>query len=105
MTTILAVEFSHQGFVWVTDDKDAGVKGLDLLLATLMGLDADGPAAAPVVTLPLEPLVKQYNTKISSHFLHRFVLKLKARTSPGLFLNTCLCYTRNHQRTVFEHLS
>ena len=88
MTTILAVEFSHQGFVWVTDDKDAGVKGLDLLLATLMGLDADGPAAAPVITLPLEPLVKQYN-KNQFSFPSSFCPQTEGQ---------------NIARTVFEHL-
>lgn len=54
VTTIFSVEFSHEGFIWVTDYKDAGIKGLYLFLATFMGLYADGPAAAPVITLPLE---------------------------------------------------
>lgn len=51
---ILSVELSHEGFVGVSDHDDAGVKGLDLLLAALMSLNADRPPTPPVVPLPFE---------------------------------------------------
>lgn len=52
---VLAVELGHQRLVGVADQQDGRVEGLDLLLAALVGLDADGPPAAPVVPLALEP--------------------------------------------------
>lgn len=55
VAAVLAVELSHQRLVGVADDQDGGVEGLDLLLPTLVGLDADGPPAAPVVPLTFEP--------------------------------------------------
>lgn len=55
MATILPVEFGHERFVWVTDEQDGRVEGLNLLLAALVGLDADGPAAAPVIPFAFEP--------------------------------------------------
>lgn len=52
---VLAVELGHERLVGVPDDQDGRVEGLDLLLAALVRFDADGPPAAPVVPLPLEP--------------------------------------------------
>lgn len=52
---VLAVELGHQRLVGVADEQDGRVEGLNLLLAALVGLDADGPPAAPVVPLALEP--------------------------------------------------
>lgn len=55
MAPVLSVELGHERLVGVPDEQDGRVEGLNLLLATLVRLDADGPPAAPVVTLPLEP--------------------------------------------------
>lgn len=55
VAAILAIELRHERLVGVTDEQDGGVEGLDLLLAALVRLDADGPAAAPVVPLAFEP--------------------------------------------------
>lgn len=52
---VFAVELGHERLVGVPDEQDGRVEGLDLLLAALVRLDADGPPAAPVVALPLEP--------------------------------------------------
>lgn len=54
VSAVLAVELRHEGLVGVADEQDGRVEGLDLLLATLMRLDADGPPTAPVVPLTLE---------------------------------------------------
>lgn len=56
VSTVLAVELSHERLVGVADEQDGGVEGLDLLLSALVGLDADGPPAAPVIPLTFEPL-------------------------------------------------
>ena len=55
VSAILAVELRHEGLVGVADEQDGRVEGLDLLLATLVRLDADGPPAAPVVPLTFKP--------------------------------------------------
>lgn len=55
MATILAVELRHESLVGVTNEQDGSIKGLDLLLAALVCLDADGPPAAPVVPLTFKP--------------------------------------------------
>ena len=54
MAAIFAVELRHEGLVGVPDHENAGVKGFDLFLPALMGLDADGPSTPPVVSLPLK---------------------------------------------------
>ena len=54
MAAIFSVKFCHEGFVGVSDHDDAGVEGLDLLLAALMCLDADRPPTPPVVPLPFK---------------------------------------------------
>lgn len=59
MATILSVKFCHEGFIRVPDHKNAGVKGLDLLLATLMGLDTYGSTTAPVISLPFETCTRR----------------------------------------------
>lgn len=55
MAAIFSVKLRHEGFVRVSDHDDAQVKGFDLLPAALVCLDADGPAAPPVVPLPFKP--------------------------------------------------
>lgn len=55
VTPIFAVELGHQSLVGVADEQDGSIKGFNLLLATLMGFDANRPPAAPVVPLTLEP--------------------------------------------------
>lgn len=55
VATILAVELRHESLVGVTNEQDGSIKGFDLLLAALVGLDADGPPAAPVVPLTFKP--------------------------------------------------
>lgn len=55
VASILAVELSHEGFVGVSDEQNSCIEGFNLLLATLMGLDADGPPTTPVVSLAFEP--------------------------------------------------
>lgn len=55
VAAVLAVELRHEGLVRVTDEQDGGIEGLDLLLAALVCLDADGPPAAPVVPLTFKP--------------------------------------------------
>lgn len=55
MATVLAVELRHESLVGVANEQDGGIKGLDLLLAALVCLDADGPPAAPVVPLTFKP--------------------------------------------------
>ena len=55
VAAVLAIELCHERLVGVTDEQDGGIEGLDLLLAALVRLDADGPAAAPVVPLTFEP--------------------------------------------------
>lgn len=52
---VFAVELGHQRLVGVPDEQDGRVEGFNLLLATLMGFDADRPPASPVVPLALEP--------------------------------------------------
>lgn len=59
VAAVLAVELSHECLVGVTNEQDGSIEGLNLLLATLMCLDADGPAAAPVVPLTFEPCSSQ----------------------------------------------
>lgn len=59
VAAVLAVELRHECLVGVTDKQDGGIEGLDLLLAALVRLDADGPAAAPVVPLAFEPCRSQ----------------------------------------------
>lgn len=54
VAAVLAVELCHECLVGVTDEQDGCIEGLNLLLAALMRLDADGPAAAPVVPLAFE---------------------------------------------------
>lgn len=55
VAAVFPVELRHQGLVGVTDEQDGRVEGLDLLLAALVCLDADGPPAAPVVPLTFKP--------------------------------------------------
>lgn len=55
MATVFSVKLCHEGFVGVSDHDDARVEGFDLLPATLVCLNADGPAAPPVVPLPFKP--------------------------------------------------
>lgn len=55
VASVFAVELCHEGLVGVADEQDSRVEGLDLLLATLVGLDADGPPASPVVAFTFEP--------------------------------------------------
>lgn len=55
VASVLAVELGHERLVGVADEQHGGVEGLDLLAAALVRLDADGPPAAPVVPLALEP--------------------------------------------------
>lgn len=55
VAAIFPVKFCHQGFVRVSYDQNAGVKRFYLLFAALVRLNADGPAATPVVSLPFEP--------------------------------------------------
>ena len=55
VSAVLAVELRHEGLVGVADEQDGRVEGLNLLLATLMRLDADGPPTAPMVPLTFEP--------------------------------------------------
>ena len=55
VAAVLAVELGHEGLVGVTDEQDGRIEGLDLLLAALVCLDADGPPAAPVVPLTFKP--------------------------------------------------
>ena len=73
MAAVLAVELSHEGFVRVADHDDAGVKGFNLLLATLMCFNADGPTTPPMVSLTFEALEKsiyiQYQSKVWTHRL------------------------------------
>jgi len=52
---VFAVELCHQRLVGVSDEQDGRVEGLDLLLAALVGFDANRPPASPVVPLALEP--------------------------------------------------
>lgn len=59
VASILAVELRHEGLVGVADEQNGGVEGLDLLLPTLMGLDADGPPTSPVVPLTFEPCAQR----------------------------------------------
>lgn len=54
VASIFAVELCHEGLVGVADEQDSRVEGLDLLLAALVGLDADGPPASPVVAFTFE---------------------------------------------------
>ena len=54
MAAIFSVKFCHEGFVGVSDHEDAGVKGLNLLPAALMRLNADRPPTPPVVPLPFK---------------------------------------------------
>ena len=54
MAAIFAVEFGHEGLVWVADYEDAGVEGFNLLFSALVGLYADGSSTAPVVALPFK---------------------------------------------------
>lgn len=72
MAAVLPVELCHQGLVGVPDHQDAGVERLDLLPAALVRLNADGPAAAPVVALPFKPW-----EPVTPAFLHAV-----ARNSP-----------------------
>lgn len=51
MATVFSVKLCHEGFVGVSDHDDAGVKGFDLLPATLMCLNTDCPPTSPVVPL------------------------------------------------------
>lgn len=55
VAAVLAVELRHEGLVGVADEQDGGIEGLDLLLAALVCLDANGPPAAPVVSLTFKP--------------------------------------------------
>lgn len=55
VSTILPVELRHEGLVGVADEQDRCVKGLYLLLATLMCLDTDSSPTAPVVPLTFKP--------------------------------------------------
>ena len=55
VSAVLAIELRHEGLVGVADEQDGRVEGLDLLLAALVRLDADGPPAAPVIPLTFEP--------------------------------------------------
>lgn len=54
MATIFSIKFCHEGFVGVSDHEDAGVKGVNLLFAALMRLNADGPSTPPMVPLPFK---------------------------------------------------
>ena len=54
MAAVFAVELRHEGLVGIPDHENPGVKGFDLFLAALMGLDADSPATPPVISLPLK---------------------------------------------------
>lgn len=63
MATILSVKFSHECFIRVPDHKDASVKGINLLPATLMGLDTYGSTAAPVISLPFESCTLKSSTR------------------------------------------
>lgn len=56
MSGALAVEFSNEGPVGVSNQQDGRVEHLDLLLTTLVGLYADAAAALPVVFLSFETL-------------------------------------------------
>lgn len=60
---VLAIELRHQGLVGVADEQDGRVKGLDFLLAALVGFDADGPSAPPVISLAFEPFPSQTNKR------------------------------------------
>lgn len=64
MAAILSVKFSHERFIRVPDHKDASVKGVNLLPATLVGLDTYGSTAAPVISLPFESCIfKEFNKR------------------------------------------
>lgn len=54
MSGALAVEFSHEGAVGVSNQEDGRVEHLDLLLTALVGLYADAAATLPVVLLSFE---------------------------------------------------
>lgn len=55
VASIFPVKFCHQGFVRVSYDQNTGVKRFNLLFAALVRLNADGPPATPVVSLPFKP--------------------------------------------------
>lgn len=67
MATILSVKFCHEGFIRVPDHKNAGVKGLNLLLTTLMGLDTYGSTTAPVISLPFETCTQRESKERGDH--------------------------------------
>ena len=52
---VFTVELRHQSLVGVSDEQDGRIEGFDLLLAALVGFDANRPPASPVVPLTLEP--------------------------------------------------
>lgn len=65
MAAVLAVEFSHEGLVWVADHQDAGVEGLDFFPATFVCFYANSPATAPVIPLPFKTCrVRRYHSYI-----------------------------------------
>lgn len=68
VAAVLAVELSHEGLVGVPDEQDGSVEGLDLLLATLVCLDADGPPAAPMVSLTFKPFPQPGGGEHGSEF-------------------------------------
>lgn len=54
MTGTLAIEFSHEGTVRVSNQQDGRVKHFNFFLTTLMGLHTDAAATFPVVLLSSE---------------------------------------------------
>lgn len=54
MSGALAVEFSHERPIRVSNQQDGRIKHLNLFLTTLMGLNTDAAATLPVVLLSFE---------------------------------------------------
>lgn len=75
VAAILPVEFCHERLVGVPDEQDGRVEGLDLLPPALVGLDADRPAAVPMVPLPFEPWSGTESGQRLAPGDHSFLLK------------------------------